>query len=167
MQQTCLARQCSDAGPIQTVQRAQAKSYFNGSAGMQIPELTRNSGILGNDNPLFRLISGPAINGNTTQGNLPYCGWITSRGSDQFGPLTAAGDQHRRTRVNQDFERRCQVVVRWWREKSGLGGDFAGSPFICGSLGNRHPPSDEMPVQTESSAASCNSPKDIASPPDS
>jgi hypothetical protein len=48
-------------------QRAQPKSYFNGTAGKEIPELIRWSGITGKRDALFCLTLDPVINDNTTQ----------------------------------------------------------------------------------------------------
>jgi hypothetical protein len=47
-------------------QRAQPKSRFYGSVSKEISELTRQSGITDKRNPLFYLVLGPVINGNTT-----------------------------------------------------------------------------------------------------
>lgn len=50
-------------------QHAQAKSRIYGNVSWEIPGLTRWSRINGKRNPLFCLIPGPVINGNTT---VPY-----------------------------------------------------------------------------------------------
>jgi hypothetical protein len=46
------------------------RGFFIGSTGKEIPGLTRRSGIAGKRNPLFCLVLGPVINGNTTPAAL-------------------------------------------------------------------------------------------------
>jgi integrase len=57
-------------------QRAQPKSCFYGSASKEISELTRQSGITGKRNPLFYLVLGPVINGNTTAAIRMLFDWL-------------------------------------------------------------------------------------------